>query len=337
MVNKAIDFNKKTILITGGAGFIGSNLVFHFQENYPQAKIIVFDCFRNKNEIEETTVKNYGHFKNLLGFNGQVITGNINDKDDLQKLNTYKFDYIFHKAAITDTRFENQEIIMRTNVNSFYEILNLTQKNHASLVYASSAATYGNSPPPQEVGGESPENPYGFSKYLMDNVAMSFSRNNPDINIVGLRYFNVYGEKEFFKGSTASMILQLALQILEGETPRLFYESDNIKRDFVYIEDVIQANIKACYRKKNGIFNVGTGKARSFQEIANILQKELETNLGTEYFENPYSAYQENTQANIDETTKQLGYKPKFSLEKGIKKYLPEIIRLHKANKKYEN
>ena len=90
----------------------------------------------------------------------------------------------------------------------------------------------------------------------------------------------------------------------------------------------MQANIKACSAKNNGTYNIGTG-IRSFQEIADILQNELDTDLGTEYFPNPYDGYQMNTQADISSTRENLGFKPKFSLEKGIKAYIPEILRLH--------
>ena len=106
--------------------------------------------------------------------------------------------------------------------------------------------------------------------------------------------------REFFKAKTASMIIQLGHQILNGKSPQLFYNSNKIFRDFIYIEDVIQANIKACEAKKNGTYNIGTGKSRSFQDIVDILQNELGTNLATEYFANPYDGYQNNTQANID-------------------------------------
>jgi ADP-L-glycero-D-manno-heptose 6-epimerase len=109
----------------------------------------------------------------------------------------------------------------------------------------------------------------------------------------------------------------------------LFEGSNAIERDFIYVEDVIQANIKACKPKKSGVYNIGTGNPRSFQEIADILQKELGSNLGTEYFPNPYNGYQFHTQANISSTRANLGFEPRFSLEEGIKTYIPEIIRLH--------
>ena len=329
MTYNKIDFNNKTILITGGAGFIGSNLAFYFEDNYPQANVVVFDCFRNERVLSNGNPLSFGHYKNLIGFTGEVIFGNINNKAELALLNDYKFDYIFHQAAISDTRVYDQEIVMQTNVNSFYDLLDIAKNNNSVVVYASSAATYGNLPSPQTPGKEYPENPYGFSKYIMDQIACRFSKDNPEMVISGLRYFNVYGPREYYKGKTASMVIQLGHQILDGKAPRLFENSDLIARDFIYIEDAIQANIKACNPKKNGTYNAGTGNSRSFQEIADILQVELGTNLGTEYFPNPYDGYQIHTQADISSTRANLGFEPEISLEEGIKAYIPEIKRLH--------
>jgi ADP-L-glycero-D-manno-heptose 6-epimerase len=328
-MNNKIDFNNKTILITGGAGFIGSNLAFYFQENFPKSKVTVFDCFRNEETFHNGNLKSFGHYKNLIAFKGDLICGNINNQADLALLCDYKFDFIFHQAAISDTRVYDQEIIMKTNVNSFYDLLAIAKKDSAAMVYASSAATYGNLPSPQTVGKESPENPYGFSKYIMDQIATRYSLENPDLTIVGLRFFNVYGPREYYKGNTSSMVVQLGHQILDGNAPRLFNNSNQILRDFIYIDDVVQANIKACAPKQNGTYNVGTGIARNFQEIADFLQNELDTDLGTEYFPNPYDGYQMNTKADISSTKKNLGFEPKFSLERGIKAYIPEILRLH--------
>jgi len=163
----------------------------------------------------------------------------------------------------------------------------------------------------------------------MDQIAYRYVNENPDMTIVGLRFFNVYGPREYYKANTSSMVIQLGHQILDGKIPRLFKGSDQIFRDFIYIDDVLQASIKACDPKQNGTYNVGTGISRSFQDIADILQKELGTDLGTEYFHNPYDGYQMHTQANISTSKDNLGFEPKVSLEQGIKSYIPEIKRLH--------
>ncbi|MGD9596513.1 MAG: NAD-dependent epimerase/dehydratase family protein, partial [Wolinella sp.] len=213
----------KTILITGGAGFVGSNLAFYFQKHHPKARVIVFDSFRSGEMFPEGNLKSLGHFKNLLGFTGEVIAGDINSPQDLKRLEAYPLDYVFHEAAISDTTVMNQELMIRSNTNAFKDLLDLCVKKGASLIYASSAGTYGNTKAPNSVGAnEVPENVYGFSKLMMDNLAYTYMREYPNLRIVGLRYFNVYGEREFHKGKTASMILQLGLQALEHQRVRLF-------------------------------------------------------------------------------------------------------------------
>jgi len=324
-----IDFNNKTILITGAAGFIGSSLAFYFQENYPDATVVAFDMFRSGETFSNGNLKSFGHFKNLLGFKGVVISGDINDKKALKDLeHDYNFDYIFHQAAISDTTVQEQDLMMKTNVNAYEDLLKIAINHGANMIYASSAATYGDSDR-FEVGYEQPNNAYGFSKVMMDNISYKYIKEGVDITIVGLKYFNVYGPREFFKNSTSSMVVQFGHQILKGLTPKLFEGSDKILRDFIYIDDIIQANIKACTPKKSGVYNVGTGKARSFEDIVTILQKELEIDNGKEYIPNPFvGSYQFFTQANIETTKENLGYEPKFSMEEGIKAYIPEIKRL---------
>ena len=329
------DLQDKTILITGGAGFIGSNLAFYFQNNHPEAKVIVLDSFRSGEKLSNGNLKSFGHFKNLIGFRGEIISGDINDKDLLLDLEVnYKFDYIFHEAAISDTTALEQDLMIKTNVNAYKDLLELALAHDANMVYASSAATYGNAESPQRVGREAPQNVYGFSKLSMDNLSRTYMKRG-DISIVGLRYFNVYGPHEYFKNSTASMVLQFGHQILSGKNPRLFENSDKILRDFIYIEDIIQANIKAMEPKESGIYNVGTGKARSFQDIVDILQKELGTSLECEYIPNPFiGSYQFHTEADIALTKEALGYAPSYEMEDGIKAYVSEIKRVYEEEVK---
>jgi len=332
-INKSL--KNKTILITGGAGFIGSNLAFYFQNNHPNAKVVVLDMFRSGETLSNGNLKSFGHFKNLLGFKGEIISGDINDKELLKKLEVeYKFDYIFHEAAISDTTALEQDLMIKTNVNAFKDLLDLAHAHKANMIYASSAATYGDAKSPQKVGREAPQNVYGFSKLMMDHLAAEYIAKDK-ISIVGLRYFNVYGPREFFKNSTASMVVQFGHQLLSGKNPKLFENSDKIIRDFIFIEDIIQANIKAMHPKKSGVYNVGTGKARSFQAIVDILQNELGTKLTCKYIPNPFiGSYQFHTEADIATTKKNLGYKPRFELEDGIKSYATEIKRLYEAEVK---
>ncbi|BAF70556.1 ADP-glyceromanno-heptose 6-epimerase [Nitratiruptor sp. SB155-2] len=320
-----IDFNSKTILITGGAGFIGSNLALYFQNNYPNVKVVVFDRFRDETRLDNGNLLSFGHFKNLQDFTGEIITGDINSKEDLEKLSDFRFDYIFHQAAISDTTVQNQKLVMQTNLEAFKDLLQKAKIDGAKMIYASSGAVYGKLPGPHRVGQEAPANVYGYSKLMMDHLA----RKQEDVVAVGLRYFNVYGPREYFKQKTASMVLQFGLQLLSGQKPRLFEGSQKIKRDFIFVEDVIQANIKACEAQKSGVYNVGTGIARSFKEIVDILCEELGIETEYEYIPNPFvKQYQFFTQADIEPTRRELGYAPKFSLEEGIKADIPYIKRI---------
>lgn len=329
------ELKNKTILITGGAGFIGSNLAFYFQNNHPESKVVVLDCFRSGEKLSNGNLKSFGHFKNLLGFRGEIISDDINNKDLLLSLEVnYKFDYIFHEAAISDTTAQEQDLMIKTNVNAYKDLLDLAVSHNANMIYASSAATYGNAESPQKVGREAPQNVYGFSKLSMDHLSREYMKKT-DISIVGLRYFNVYGKGEYFKNTTASMVLQFGHQLLAGKNPKLFVDSDKILRDFIYIEDIIQANVKAMQPKESGIYNVGTGKARSFQDIVDILQRELGTNAICEYIPNPFiGSYQFHTEADIATTKEALDYEPAYEMEEAIKSYVPEIKRIYEEEVK---
>ena len=307
------------IVVTGAAGFIGSCLVGKLNaENYND--LVLVDDFTRDHMRVNYESKKYAQlvdrevFPDWLAANQQLVQ------------------FVFHLGARTDTTEFDTKIFDRLNLNYSKEIWRLCVKHSLPLVYASSAATYGLG----ELGYRDdheicsalkPLNPYGDSKNDFDIWALA--QKEKPFFWAGLKFFNVYGPREYYKGNTSSMVIQLGHQILDGKAPRLFTNSNQIFRDFIYIDDVVQANIKACAPKQNGTYNVGTGIPRNFQEIADILQKELDTDLGTDYFPNPYNGYQMNTQADISSTKKNLGFEPKFSLERGIKAYIPEILRLH--------
>lgn len=298
------------VLVTGGAGFIGSNLTLELQKRFPDWEIFVLDDFSS------------GHFKNLVDFEGEIITGSIAERETVEKLKTFNFNGIFHQAANVDTTDTNQRKMMEINCEAFKNILEIARTSRANVVYASSAAVYGNTKPPMKVKeGLKPENIYGFSKLAMDRVAYRFIRENPTIPVLGLRYFNVYGPRETHKGKMASMVLQLTVQILKGKKPRLFKWGEQ-KRDFVYVMDCVEANIKGFFAQKSGIVNVGTGRARSFNEVVEIIKKTLNVDVETEYFDNPYDFYQNYTQADLTETKKLLNWYPQTQIEEGIPLYV---------------
>jgi ADP-L-glycero-D-manno-heptose 6-epimerase len=208
------------------------------------------------------------------------------------------------------------------NVESFRRLLNFARPARTRIIYASSAATYGPATEASvESNGAAPANVYAFSKVIMDNIARYAAAESPDWIVVGLRYFNVYGPREAHKGVPASMVYHLSQQIKAGKRPRIFKHGEQ-KRDFVYVRDAVEGTIRALDAKTSGVYNVGTGEARSFNELIEVLNKCLGTNFEPEYFDNPHAHYQNFTQAELTSAGKALKYKPRFSLEDGVRDYM---------------
>jgi ADP-L-glycero-D-manno-heptose 6-epimerase len=300
-------------VITGGAGFIGSNLTLALQEKFADAELTVIDDFRS------------GDFKNLTGYRGDFVAGNLANLDWQQKFGdpaTAGFDAIFHLASITDTTLHDQFIQVHDNVESFRRILDFARPTKTRIIYASSAATYGATTRASvESNGAAPANVYAFSKVIMDNIARRAAAESSDWIIIGLRYFNVYGPREAHKGVPASMVYHLSRQIKAGKRPRIFKHGEQ-KRDFVYVKDVVEGSIRALDAKTSGMYNLGTGQARSFNELIDVLNKCLGTDFQPDYFDNPHAHYQNFTQADVTNARSALGYKPRFSLEEGVRDYM---------------
>lgn len=305
---------KKKYLVTGGAGFIGSNLALELEKQGHE--VTVLDDFSN------------GHFKNLIGFKGDVIS-----YDAFKTLPQHGYyDAIFHQGAITDTTQMDQKVMMEQNVEVFKKLLQFAADNEIKkVIYASSAATYGNGAVPmQETQPSLPENVYGFSKVIMDNVARIFSQANQDMTIIGLRYFNVYGPGEYYKGKMASMMLQLYNQMREGKRPRIFKYGEQ-QRDFVYVKDIVKANLCALNNgKETCVLNAATGIARSYNDVIACLNKEMGLTLEPEYIENPYPFFQNKTEADMTLAREKTGYTPDYTLEQGIADYVKELDRHYK-------
>jgi ADP-L-glycero-D-manno-heptose 6-epimerase len=299
----------KHVVITGGAGFVGSNLVHEMAKRYPEADLTVVDDFRS------------GDFKNLEGFKGDVISGDLAQLDLKHYFGGRKVDLVFHLASITDTTDHNQFRQVRDNVESWRNLLSYFEGRKTRLVYASSAATYGIAAGVNKVDQvPKPANVYAFSKVQLDNLSRRWARENPTQVVVGLRYFNVYGPREAHKGPASSMILQLAQQIRRGQAPRIFRNGEQV-RDFVYVKDIVNCTILAARARTSGIYNAGSGVPRSFNDIVANLNRVLNTQWHTEYIDNPHAHYQPHTEADLTLTTRALRYTPKFTLEKGIDDY----------------
>ena len=297
-------------IVTGGAGFIGSNLTLALQEKFPDARITVIDDFRS------------GNFKNLAGYRGDLIAQNLATLDWQKQFGDETFDTIFHLASITDTTNHDQLEQVHDNVESFRRILNFARPTKTRIVYASSAATYGPATEASvESTGAAPANVYAFSKVIMDNIATRAAAESPDWIIVGLRYFNVYGPREAHKGVPASMVYHLSRQMKARQRPRIFKHGEQ-KRDFVYVKDIVEGSIRALEAQGSGIYNLGSGQARSFNELVDVLNKCLGTNFQPDYIDNPHAHYQNFTQADLTNARSALGYEPRFPLEEGVRDYM---------------
>src|SRR5256714_509927 len=306
----AVAASSPNLLVTGGAGFIGSNLTLSLQAKFPDARLTVIDDFRS------------GSFKNLLGYRGDLVAQNLATLDWKEQFGNEKFEAIFHLASITDTTLHDQFIQVHDNVESFRRLLNFARPNNTRIIYASSASTYGAATTASvESNGAAPSNIYAFSKAIMDNLAIREAKENQSWIIVGLRYFNVYGPREAHKGVPASMVFHLAQQMKAGQRPRIFTQGDQ-KRDFVYVKDVVEGSILALEAKKSGIYNLGSGQARSFNELGDVLNKCLGAKFQPHYIQNPHAHYQNVTVADLDKVRSALGYQPQFSLERGVKDYV---------------
>jgi ADP-L-glycero-D-manno-heptose 6-epimerase len=298
------------LLVTGGAGFIGSNLTLALQEKFPKARLTVIDDFRS------------GDFKNLAGYRGDFIAADLATLDWQQQFGDETFDGIFHMASITDTTDHDQFRQTHDNVESFRRLLHFARPNTTRVVYASSAATYGAATAASsETSDAAPANVYAFSKAMMDNLARRVAEERSDWVIVGLRFFNVYGPREAHKGVPASMIYHLSKQMTAGQRPRIFKHGEQ-QRDFVYVKDIVQGCLRGFEAPQSGIYNLGSGRARSFNELVQILNQSLGTSLEPEYIDNPHAHYQNYTQADLTRVREALGYEPEYSFESGVADYM---------------
>ena len=284
-----------TALVTGATGFIGSHLADALYE---------------------------------LGFN-VVVSGSGGEADckhhvmlpsDLRGLESVgKVDVCFHQAAHNDTT--DKDIRRMFAANCLFSS-NLFDRVHAmgcrKIIYASSASVYGFCKSPQAESMESePTNPYSRSKDILESVASGFSEKRNCVT-VGLRYFNVYGQREEHKGRRASMVYQLCKSALSGREIEVFKWGEQ-SRDWVAVEDVVQANI-ACMRcEESNIFNVGSGKSVSINELLDIISNELGRQVNRKYVENPFlESYQNHTMADISKISHKVGYAPKVEIKEGV-------------------
>ena len=315
------------ILITGGAGFIGSNLINSLlSKNF--SEIVSVD---HKNFINQSYFINK-KFSRILPV----------ELNSFLKKNKKKIKTVVHLGAITSTTERNVKLIIENNLELSIFLWNWCEKNKKRLIYASSAATYGdgsNSFDDNEsddyLSKLVPLNLYGWSKHIFDRLILK-KKKKPS-QLVGLKFFNVYGPNEFHKSEMKSVILKIYEKVSNNLQVKLF-KSHNVKfkdgeqlRDFIYIKDVISILEWFLDNPKiNGLYNVGTGKPRSFNDIAKSIFKNTNKATSLKYINTPpkiRKQYQYYTKANIKKL-RDSGYKKSFfSLEEGIKDYIREYLR----------
>ena len=310
------------IIVTGAAGFIASNVVGALNGCGRQDLMLV-DDFSKKEKQRNYQDKQY---QGLLDRNGFL---------DWFKENHEKVDFVIHLGARTDTTEFDYNVFQKLNVDYTIGIWNLCTEYQIPLIYASSAATYGMG----ELGYDDrhdvverlqPLNPYGRSKNEVDKYILSQKEQPPFW--AGLKFFNVYGPNEFHKGKMASVILHAYRQINETGQVRLFRSHNpNFKdgqqlRDFVYVKDVAKVILWLMqHQPASGLYNVGTGKARSFYDLADNTFKSMGKETRIEFIDTPLNIrdkYQYFTEANMAKL-RGVGYTVPFtSLEDGVREYV---------------
>jgi len=302
------------IVVTGGAGFIGSNIVKGLNE---------------AGEEDILVVDNLSNAEKHLNLNSLSIADYIDKDEFLQKLNKFKnVSAIFHQGACSSTTEQDGKYMMSNNYEYSKNLLNYSLENSIDFLYASSASVYGNGDAGfvEKREAEYPLNVYGFSKFAFDNYVR---RVLPQVKsqVLGLRYFNVYGPQENHKGRMASVAFHLFHQLQETGKMKLFEGSGHFRRDFIHVADTVKINLHFYEAKTSGIFNAGTGKARSFADIASTLQSlhgsgEIES---IPFPEDLRGKYQEFTEAGLDKL-RAAGYSKEFmSLEEGVQQYYEQL------------
>ncbi|MEK6480697.1 ADP-glyceromanno-heptose 6-epimerase [Catalinimonas sp. 4WD22] len=318
------------IIVTGAAGFIGSCLIARLNEenfNY----IIAVDQFKDAEKL-----------KNL---EGKKIQEKVERDEFFSWLdeNYEEVEFIFHIGARTDTTEFDTAVFDKLNLNYSKEIWNRCVSYQIPLVYASSAATYGAG----ELGYKDDEslipklkplNPYGISKNEFDKWALA--QEKKPFFWAGLKFFNVYGPNEYHKGRMASVIWHAYGQIMQKGEMKLFrshnpnYKDGEQMRDFVYVKDVVNV----CYflmrhRKDSGIYNLGSGKARTFLGLTKAVFKAIDKEQNISFVDTPADIrekYQYFTEADMRKL-KSIGYSTPFhSLEEGINEYVQQYLAPHR-------
>lgn len=315
------------IVVTGGAGFIGSQLVSGLNR-LGREDVIVVDNLKDGKKYENLVVNNIADYF---------------DKDEFRKMILNRDEYcnqiemIFHQGACSVTTEWDGQYMMDNNYSYSKDLLHFALDHSIPFIYASSAAVYGvNTKFEEDPENEKPVNVYGYSKLLFDNYVRSLNTKIKS-QIVGLRYFNVYGPGEAHKHGMASVAYHLNNQMKESGVIKLFegshgYDNGEQKRDFIYVDDVVNVNLWMMNNPDvSGIYNVGTGTSNTFNNVANaVLDWYGKGKIEYIPFPEPLkSSYQSFTEADVTHL-RNVGYTKNFTpLKTGIQSYMDIINSKH--------
>jgi ADP-L-glycero-D-manno-heptose 6-epimerase len=301
------------IAVTGGAGFIGSNLVKGLNKA-GYSDIIISDNLK----------KSEKH----LNMNSLEFTDYVDKEDFIEVFDEIapEIDVLFHQGACSDTMESDGHYMMKNNYEYTCALFNKCIEHNVRFIYASSASVYGNGDNgfAEKRENEYPLNVYAFSKFMFDNYLRKFPHEIP-MQVVGLRYFNVYGQQENHKGRMASVIRHFFNQYRDTKEIKVFEGSGDFLRDFIYVDDVVDVNLYLLNNPKvSGIFNCGTGDCRSFKDIADVFSKRYSDAKITEipFPEALKGKYQKYTKADLT-NLRGAGCDVQFAgLEQGVNAYL---------------
>jgi ADP-L-glycero-D-manno-heptose 6-epimerase len=318
------------LLVTGGAGFIGSNVIAALNAE-GRSDIAVNDSLGSREKWRNLQKRQFADFIPPGEFAGW--------------LNGRKLDAIIHLGAISDTTATDADAVIETNVRFSLSLLDWCADNRVPLLYASSAATYGDGSAgfqddwsPDGLNRLAPLNLYGWSKHVFDNIVAQrlATRERLPPQVVGFKFFNVFGPNEYHKGHMQSVIATTFEEAAAGRTVRLFKSyRDGIadgdqRRDFIYVDDAVAVVQWALADGRvNGIFNVGTGEARSFRDLVGALFGALRRPPDITYVEMPESLrprYQYFTQASTRRLRDAGFTAPFLSLEQAVQQYVTGFL-----------
>lgn len=310
---------KHMIIVTGGAGMIGSNIVNALNKEGIK-DILVVDNLKNGTKFANLADLDITDYMDKEDFIASIMAGD----------NFGPLEGVFHEGACSSTTEWDGKYMMENNYQYSKELLHFCLERSIPFLYASSAATYGGRSDNfiETRDYEQPLNVYGYSKMLFDHYVRTILPEAAS-QVCGFRYFNVYGPRENHKGSMASVAFHLNNQLNQGENPKLFAGSEKFRRDFIHVDDVASVNLWFWKNGASGIFNCGTGRAESFQDIAEATVKYHQKG-EIEYIPFPEKLkgrYQSFTQADLTKL-RAAGYnKPFKTVAEGVAEYMAWLNR----------